>query len=219
MKVRCVGTTAEFDSNPIRGRFNSWLLQKFEDDFDEEMGDRKQQGMRAFSGTVAEIGAGNGINFKYYPPDLDLVVYEPNPYMHKRLHAAAQNHNVDFELRAQSAEQLHFEDGTVDAVVSTLVLCTVPNPAQVIAEVHRVLRPGGQFFFIEHVAATEGRMLRRVQNLLFRPWHWLFEGCHTNRETRRLLEATPFSDVEIEHFESEKMPPVIVPMICGVAVK
>lgn len=209
----------EYEGNPVRGRFNSWLLQKFEDDFDEELGDRKHQHMKSFTGTVAEIGAGNGINFKYYPSGVKVVVYEPNPYMHDRLHDAAKHHDVGYELRAESAEQLHFAENSVDAVVCTLVLCTVPNPAQVISEVHRVLKPGARFFFAEHVAAPDGRMLRKVQNLLVQPWRWLFEGCHPNRDTGRLLEAGGFSKIEMECFDSEKMPPVVVPMICGVATK
>lgn len=207
------------ESNPIRGRFNSWLLAKYEDDFDEEMGERKRQHMSAFDGTVVEIGAGNGVNFRYYPPGIKLVVYEPNPYMHKRLHDTAADHKIDYELRATSAEQLDFEAGSVDAVACTLVLCTVPNPLQVITEVHRVLKPGGRFFFMEHVAAPEGSGLRKVQNLLHRPWHWMFEGCHTNRETEPLLETAGFSNLDIERFKSEKMPPVVVPVISGVAVK
>lgn len=209
----------EIENNPIRGRFNSWLLAKFEDDFHEEVGEHKEQHMSAFSGTVVEIGAGNGVNFRYYPPGVKLVVYEPNPYMHDRLHEAAENHNIDYELRAASAEQLEFEESTVDAVACTLVLCTVPNPALVIAEIHRVLKPGGRFFFIEHVAAADGSFLRKVQNVLVRPWRWLFEGCHTNRETARMLEDAGFSDLNVEHFKSEKMPPVIVPQIVGVAIK
>lgn len=206
-------------ANPIRGRFNSWLLAKFEDDFHEEVGERKAQHIGALSGTVVEIGAGNGVNFRYYPAGVRLVVYEPNPYMHDRLHEAAREHRVDLELRAIAAETMEFADGSVDAVVCTLVLCTVPDPEQLIDEVCRVLKPGGQFFFIEHVAADEGTTLRKLQNLLLRPWRWLFEGCHTNRETGRMLEDAGFSVVEIESFTSEKMPPLIVPQIAGVATK
>ena len=208
-----------YESNPIRGRFNSWLLDKYEDDFHEEMGDRKHEHLRSFDGIVIEIGAGNGVNFRYYPPGLRLVVYEPNPYMHQRLHEAARAHSIDYELRAESAEKLDFDDASVDAVACTLVLCTVPDPLRVVSEVHRVLKPGGRFFFIEHVAAEDGRALRKVQNFLVRPWRWLFEGCHTNRDTGRLLENSGFSNIEIEGFKSEKMPPVIVPTICGTAIK
>jgi len=205
--------------NPVRGRFNAWLLAKFEDDFHEEVGDRKAAQLGTFSGTVVEIGAGNGVNFRYYPPDIRLVVYEPNPYMHPRLLDTAKAHELDVDLRAASAENLEFADNSVDAAVCTLVLCSVPDPERVIAEVHRVLKPGGRFFFIEHVAAGQGTGLRRVQDLLMRPWRWLFEGCHTNRETAVLLERAGFAGITIERFRSGKMPPLIVPQIAGVATK
>lgn len=206
-------------ANPMRGRFNSWLLAKFEEDFHEEVGARKQQHIGAFKGTVVEIGAGNGVNFRYYPAGTRVIVYEPNPYMHERLHAAARAHGLAYELRATSAEQLDLPDDSVDAAVCTLVLCTVPNPDRIVAEIRRVLKPGGKFFFIEHVAADPGTMLRKVQDLLVSPWRWLFEGCHTNRETATMLKGSGFSSVEIECFRSEKMPPLVVPQIAGVAVK
>ena len=205
--------------NPIRGRFNSWLLAKFEDDFHEEVGARKAEHIGSLSGTVIEIGAGNGVNFRYYPPGVRVVAYEPNPYMHDRLRASAKAHGLDVELRAVSAERLDFEDDAVDAAVCTLVLCTVPDPDRMIGEVRRVLKPGGRFFFIEHVAAESGTLLRRMQDLLFGPWRYIFEGCHTNRETGTLLEEAGFSHVEIERFRAKKMPPVIVPQIAGVATK
>ncbi|MCB1596478.1 MAG: class I SAM-dependent methyltransferase [Gammaproteobacteria bacterium] len=212
-------TDKHVHANPVRGRFNSWLLAKYEDDFHEEMGERKQQHIGALNGTVVEIGAGNGVNFRYYPPGVRLIVYEPNPWMHERLRQAAGKYGLDCELRPVSAEQLDLPAQSVDAVVCTLVLCTVDDPGQILREVRRVLKPGGKFFFLEHVAAPRGSGLRRVQDLLMRPWRWLFEGCHTNRETAALLEAAGFSSVEIERFRSRKMPPVIVPVISGVATR
>jgi len=206
-------------TNPIRGRFNSWLLARFEDDFHEEMGWRKAEHIGSLAGTVIEIGAGNGVNFRYYPPGVRLVAYEPNPYMHDRLRASASAHGLDVDLRAVSAERLDFEDDTVDAAVCTLVLCTVPDPVRMIGEVRRVLKPGGRFFFIEHVAAEPGTFLRRMQDILLGPWRYVFEGCHTNRETGVLLEKAGFSRVQIDRFASEKMPRVVVPQIAGVATK
>ncbi|MDP2324100.1 MAG: class I SAM-dependent methyltransferase [Gammaproteobacteria bacterium] len=212
-------STQSADFHPLRGRFNAWLLAKFEDEFHEEVGGRKASALGQFRGTVLEIGAGNGVNFRYYPPGIRLMVYEPNPHMHPRLLESARSHQLNYELRAASAEDLEFEDNSVDAAVCTLVLCTVPDPERVVAEVLRVLKPGGRFFFIEHVAAARGTGLRKLQDLLLRPWRWLFEGCHTNRETAVLLEKAGFSRVDIERFKSEKMPPLIVPQIAGVATK
>jgi len=206
-------------ANPIRGRFNSWLLAKFEDDLHEVMGPLKTEHIGSLAGTLIEIGAGNGVNFRYYPPGVRLVAYEPNPYMHDRLQASARTHGLDVELRGESAERLDFEEGTVDAVVCTLVLCTVPDPVRTISEVRRVLKPGGRFFFIEHVAAERGTFLRRMQDLLHGPWHYVFEGCHTNRETGALLEQAGFSRVQIDLCSFEKMPPLVAPQIAGVATK
>jgi ubiquinone/menaquinone biosynthesis C-methylase UbiE len=206
-------------AHPIRGRFNSWLLAKFEEDFHEEMGPRKAAHIGSLSGTVIEIGAGNGVNFRYYPPGVRVVAYEPNPYMHRRLHASARAQGLDLELRPASAETLDFEDDTVDAAVCTLVLCTVPDPVRMISEVRRVLKPGGRFFFIEHVAAEPDTPLRRVQDLLHAPWRYLFEGCHTNRETGTLLQEAGFSRLEMDRLTSGKMPFVVVPQIAGVATK
>ena len=206
-------------ANPIRGRFNSWLLAKFEDDFHEEVGPQKTKHIGSLKGTLVEIGAGNGVNFRYYPPGVRVVAYEPNPYMHDRLHASAKAHGLDVELRATSAENLDFEDDSVDAVVCTLVLCTVPDPVRTVSEARRVLKPGGHFFFIEHVGAERGSLLRRMQDLLHGPWRYVFEGCHTNRETSALLEDAGFSSLEIERFSSKKMPFLIEPQILGVARK
>jgi SAM-dependent methyltransferase len=206
-------------ANPIRGRFNSWLLAKFEDDFHEEVGPKKTKHIGSLTGTLVEIGAGNGVNFRYYPPGVRVVAYEPNPFMHDRLYASAKAHGLDVELRATSAETLDFEDDSVDAVVCTLVLCTVPDPVRTVSEVRRVLKPGGHFFFIEHVGAERGTLLRRMQDLLHGPWRYVFEGCHTNRETGALLEEAGFSGLEIERFTSKKMPSLVVPQILGVARK
>ena len=87
------------------------------------------------------------------------------------------------------------------------------------SESRRVLKPGGHFFFIEHVGAERGSFLRRMQDLLHGPWRYVFEGCHTNRETGALLEEAGFSSLEIERFTSKKMPFLVEPQILGVARK
>jgi ubiquinone/menaquinone biosynthesis C-methylase UbiE len=104
----------------------------------------------------------------------------------------------------------------VDAVICTLVLCTVPDPAAALAEVRRILRPGGRFLFIEHVRA-EPRQLRSVQRLVARPWRYVFQGCELDRDTAGLLTAAGFDDLRIDHFRLGGVFVPIWPQICGSA--
>ena len=120
--------------------------------------------------------------------------------MHASLRAAAARHRVTVDVRATVAERLPVPDGSVEAVISSLVLCTVPDPARALAEVRRVLRPDGRFWCVEHVAAPEGSWIARVQRLVKRPWRWFFEGCDTHRDVAGLLRDAGFAAVEITPF-------------------
>jgi SAM-dependent methyltransferase len=111
-----------------------------------------------------------------------LVAIEPNSAMHGRLRAAAERHGVRLDLRDRVAERTGLPPGSVETVISSLVLCTVTDPAGVVAEVRRVLRPGGTFRFVEHVAARAGTPTRALQRALRRPWAWTFEGCSCERD-------------------------------------
>lgn len=95
------------------------------------------------------------------------------------------------------AERLDLPDTSVDAVISGLVLCTVADPAGVVAEVQRVLRPGGRYALLEHVAAPEGTALRRMQRAVRRPWGWAFEGCSVERDLRTVIEAAGFAETTV----------------------
>nr|MDT0667083.1 class I SAM-dependent methyltransferase [Micromonospora sp. DSM 115978] len=101
----------------------------------------------------------------------------------------------DLDIVTAPAERTGLADASADAVVSTLVLCTVSDPEAVLAEVRRVLRPGGRFLFVEHVAAPAGTATRAVQRAVRRPWSWIFEGCDTIRPTGDTLRAARFSEV------------------------
>ena len=107
-------------------------------------------------GRVLEIGAGTGLNVPHYPPDADVVYTEPDPHMAARLRRRG------VEVVEAGAESLPFEDASFDFVVSTLVLCTVPDVPATLAEVRRVLKPGGQLVFIEHVRAEPGHVARAL---------------------------------------------------------
>jgi len=177
--------------------FNSWFLNLLDGHFHRRLGDVRQELLGTLHGEVAEIGAGNGQSFRYLRPGTVVHAIEPNPHFHRRLTAEADRRGVKLVLHPVGAEQVDLPDGSVDAVVSSLVLCTVDDPAAVVAEVRRILRPRGRFVLLEHVAARPGSAVGRVQEAVFRPWRWVFEGCHTNRDTVRTVRQAGFASVEL----------------------
>lgn len=142
---------------------------------------------------------------------------EPNAFMKPHLAREAQRLGVAIELRPGTAENLPAEDGSVDFVVSTLVLCSVVDQERALEEVLRVLKPGGRFLFVEHVAARHGTLLRRIQGLVKPLWRRMGDGCHPDRETRTALERAGFAALEVEEFSAPL--PIVRPHIAGAAVK
>ena len=153
-------------------------------------------------GTVVEIGPGTGVNMRYYADGVRVIAIEPNPAMHPKLRAQAERSGVDLEIRTLRGEGIDVDDGHADAVVGTLVLCGVDDAHQVMAEVHRVLKPGGTFFFLEHVAAPAGTWTRRIQRVLKRPHRYLFNGCEVDRDTASVLRAAGFGSVELDEVDT-----------------
>jgi len=121
------------------------------------------------------------------------------------------------ELMTGTAEDIPLADESVDAAVSTLVLCSVDNLSDALTEIKRVLKPDGRFLFIEHVAAPEKSLLRSVQHGIEPLWKRMADGCHPDRETWKAIEDAGFGNVEIEHFRLSL--PVVGPHIMGTAVK
>lgn len=180
-------------------------------------GERKRQLFADLTGTVVEIGPGTGVNLPYYPPGIHWIGIEPNPHMYPFIRRKATEYGIDAELRTTTASNTGLPDESADAVVSTLVLCSVPDVDATLAEMKRILKPGGRLYFIEHVAAPEGSWLRMLQNGITPIWRPLADGCHPNRETGTALERAGFSEVRYEHFRIEV--PVVSPHIIGVATK
>lgn len=196
----------------------AWLMAHGTAGYEAEMADRKRSLFADLHGNVLEIGPGTGPNLSYYPRDIHWVGIEPNPYMHPYLRKEANRlgfKNID--LYSGTAEHLNPEDNSMDAVVSTLVLCSVKNLPAVLQEIRRVLKPGGRFFFVEHVAAPAGTGLRRTQNWVEPVWKVLGDGCHPNRETWVTLENAGFEQIDYQRFRADI--PIVSPQIIGIATK
>jgi SAM-dependent methyltransferase len=206
-------------ANPVRGRLNAAIFQALDGYADRVFGHRKAALFADLPDTVVEIGPGTGANLRYYRPGTTVEAVEPNPHMHAGLAAAADRHGVGLRLHDAGAQAMPFPDASVDAVVSTLVLCTVPDLAAAIREIVRVLRPGGRLVFVEHVAAGAHTGHGVAQRALARPWRWLFEGCDVRRDTEAALRCAGFASVTVERYVARSVFVPINPQIAGVAVR
>lgn len=169
------------------------------------------------AGRVVEIGAGTGVNLDLYPEAVtEVMMVEPDPHMAKRLRAKAGASDSPARIVAAPAERLPFGDDEFDTAVAMLVLCTVPDPTTAVAELARVLRPGGQLVFVEHVRSRHPD-LARWQDRLERPWRFLADGCHCNRDTLATLAASRFEIGTAEHDRTPKAPPIVRPLVRGTA--
>ena len=164
------------------------------------------------TGRVLEIGAGTGANFPYYQHAEKIVAAEPDPFMLQRAVKRARGLGLDVEFHQAIAEALPFPDASFDTVVATLVFCTVADPARALAEVRRVLKPGGALRFIEHVRAERGAAAQ-AQDLLTPVWEQFGAGCHLNRRTVDAIEAAGFEIVEAK----QEKPFPLLPLVAGAA--
>ena len=183
---------------------------------DAGLRDRRREVLAAAKGRTLDIGAGTGANLGLFPKDVDLVMAEPDPHMLKRLRAKLAESAVEVEVVEAGAERLPFEDDSFDTAVFTLVLCTVSDPQAALAEAARILKPGGQLLFVEHVRAEDDRSAR-WQDRLETPWRLFGDGCHCNRDTVATIEASPLSLDRVEHGELPKSPPLVRPLVSGSA--
>jgi SAM-dependent methyltransferase len=193
-------TGTAFETHILRGRFNAGFFTALDGYINWLVRDHKRKVFSALPRQVVEIGPGVGANFGYLPRGCRLIAIEPNPYMRNGLRRRAARHGIDIEIRSVTGDAIDLADHSVDAVISSLVLCTVPDPAQVLAEIRRILRPGGRYAFLEHVAAAESTPLRAIQHALRRPWGWAFEGCSCERDLAAVIGAAGFASVDIEHY-------------------
>jgi ubiquinone/menaquinone biosynthesis C-methylase UbiE len=183
----------------------------------EEAGlrDMRRDLLAGARGRVLELGAGTGLNLDLYPDSVtDLTLTEPDPHMFKQLRKRVEGAERRVEVVEAPAEKLPFDDDSFDTVALTLVLCTVPDPAASLREIQRVLKPDGQFLFLEHVRSPDPA-LAKWQDRLERPWRFLGDGCHCNRDTVKAISAAGFQLGDVERPEFPKVVPIVKPMAKG----
>lgn len=157
-------------------------------------------------GEILEIGSGTGLNLAHYPEGVDrLVTVDPNPGMNRKLSRRAASSGIEVIQKTLRGEDLPFEDASFDTVVTTITLCSVPDPARVVRQIHRVLRPGGRYLFLEHGlhpapgVARWQRRLTPIQRIVG-------DGCRLDLDVAEVLAEVPWSDLEVETFHMEKTP-------------
>ena len=174
-------------------------------------------------GRTLEIGAGSGFNVPHYTEAVtELVISEPSPHMREHLRERLESDSPpvgSWELVDAGAEGLPFEDGSFDTVTGGFIMCSIPDPDAALAEIARVLKPGGRYLFLEHVHAGEGTMRGRFQDAIEVPHRYFAAGCYPNRRTWETIENSPLEVERLERGEQPKAPPSVKPTILGSAVR
>jgi len=201
--------------HPLFARF----FDRFSRLLEREVGPRRAELVADLSGRVLEVGAGNGINFRRYPSSVqEVVALEPEPYLRARAENAAGAAPVTVSVQAGVASPLQFEDQSFDAAVASLVLCSVPDQAAALSELRRVVKPGGQLRFLEHVRSDKPGKAR-VQLALdrSRAWPLVAGGCHCARATVAAIEAAGFAVRSVQKIDVGPGWALTNPHVIGVA--
>lgn len=201
----------------MRQRFMAWLLAANGGRMHRMFGASKQQLLEPLHGDLLEVGPGAGANFRYFSAGAVWHGVEPNLHNLAPLRAEAARWGHEIAVQPGYAEALPYPDATFDHVVTTLVLCSVQDVAASLAEVRRVLKPGGSYVFFEHVAAPPHTLTRWLQDVLEPAWGFLADGCHPNRELGEAIGASGLAVERMEHFDVSL--PLVRPHIAGTARK
>lgn len=192
-----IDTDAESCRHPLFARFYQRLAGAAEKAGGAEHRTRLLAGL---AGRVVEVGAGNGMNFSHYPTTVtEVVAVEPEPYLRARAKEAAAHAPVTITVVDGTAASIPLADASVEAGIASLVLCSVPDQTAALAELRRVIRPGGELRFYEHVLADNWRWARR-QRRLDPIWTRLGGGCHISRDTGAAIVGAGFQITEQERF-------------------
>lgn len=177
--------------------------------------------LKQSEGQVLEIGSGTGVNLAYFPETIShLVLTEPDPHMRDQLSQNAHEHyRGTFRIEPFGAERIDLPDASFDTIVSTLVLCSVDSLSTTLAEIRRLLRPGGAFLFIEHVVANGDSKLMRWQRFWNRLWVFMCGNCHLTRDTEQAILEAGLEFETIDRTRSSGGPAIVSPSIRGVARK
>jgi SAM-dependent methyltransferase len=183
------------------------------------LSDKRKEMLAPAYGRTVELGTGTGLNLPHYPEAVtELVLTEPYPHMVAKLATKVRDHPKRVQLTVAGAEQLPFEDASFDTVVAAMIMCTVRDPDVVLAEIERILKPGGQYLFLEHVRNPDPKIARK-QDIVQLGWYWFGNECHCNRPTTETLRD---SSLVIEDLKQDKMPGAwefIEAMIIGRAIR
>jgi ubiquinone/menaquinone biosynthesis C-methylase UbiE len=207
---------AEHASHPMFARIYARVAEMSERRGGAEHRRKLLTGLR---GRVVEVGAGSGANFQHYPTSVsEVIAVEPEPYLRERAERAASEAPVSVSVAHGGADRLPGEAESFDAGVVALVLCTVPDQRSALAELYRVIRPGGELRFYEHVISESvwETRFQRIADATF--WPRLAGGCHLARDTTTAIERAGF---QIETFERFRYSPAPFlpsdPHVLGVA--
>lgn len=204
--------------HPIFARLYTRLSRSMEE---RGMAEHRERLLAGLAGEVLEVGAGNGLNFRHYPASVTRVLaVEPEAYLRAEAERNAGRAPVPVEVVDGVAGELPVPDASYDAVVCSLVLCSVPDQHAALVDIRRALRPGGELRFFEHVAATS-RPLAAVQRALDATvWPHVAGGCHASRDTTGAIAAARFELVDVERFRfpDGALPAPTSPHVIGRAV-
>ncbi len=183
--------------------------------------EHRRELLSGLEGRVIEVGAGNGLNFRHYPSTVsEVIAVEPEDYLRPLAEQAAGEASVPIRVVDGLADQLPAGDGEFDSAVASLVLCSVPDQASALGELHRVIRPGGELRFYEHVLASDPGFAR-MQRVVGRVWPLFAGGCHCDRETVAAIAAGGFEVESCRRFPFRPAPIILpaTPHVLGVATR